>query len=60
MKREIVMSTRMNVLKLSDRKTYLAIEGFVKSGFEAVREAFAENFIQRGELGAAACMTRVN
>jgi CubicO group peptidase (beta-lactamase class C family) len=50
------MSTMMNALKLSDRKTYPVIEGFVKPGFETVREAFAENFVQRGELGSAACM----
>jgi CubicO group peptidase (beta-lactamase class C family) len=50
------MSTIMNTLKLSDRKTSPVIEGSVEPGFEAVREAFAENFIRRGELGAAACM----
>jgi CubicO group peptidase (beta-lactamase class C family) len=32
------------------------ISGFVKSGFEAVREAFAENFERRNELGAACCI----
>ncbi len=30
-----------------------AILGFVKPGFEAVRQAFAENFVHRNELGAA-------
>lgn len=34
------------------------IEGSVSSGFEAVREAFVENFTQRGELGAACCIYR--
>ncbi len=29
------------------------IYGFVKSGYEAVREAFAENFAKRREIGAA-------
>ena len=29
------------------------INGFVRSGFEAVRKAFVENFSHRGELGAA-------
>ena len=33
-----------------------AISGFVKPGFEAVREAFAENFERRNELGAACCV----
>ena len=30
-----------------------AIEGFVARGFEGVRDAFAENFATRGELGDA-------
>ena len=34
----------------------IAIEGHVNPGFEAVREAFAENFTQRGELGGACCV----
>ena len=34
----------------------LAIAGFVKPGFEAVREAFVENFTRRNELGAACCI----
>ena len=33
-----------------------AISGFVKSGFETVREAFTENFRRRNELGAACCI----
>ncbi len=32
------------------------ISGFVKPRFEAVQEAFAENFEQRNELGAACCI----
>jgi CubicO group peptidase (beta-lactamase class C family) len=31
------------------------VEGRVSRGFEAVREAFAENFARRGELGGACC-----
>jgi CubicO group peptidase (beta-lactamase class C family) len=31
------------------------VEGHVSRGFEAVREAFAENFVRRGELGGACC-----
>ena len=34
----------------------IALSGFVKPGFEAVREAFAENFERRTELGAACCV----
>jgi CubicO group peptidase (beta-lactamase class C family) len=32
------------------------IAGFAKSGFEAVRGAFADNFARRGELGGACCI----
>jgi CubicO group peptidase (beta-lactamase class C family) len=34
----------------------VAIEGDVSPGFEAVREAFAENFEHRHELGGACCV----
>ena len=50
------MSTKIGTLKLSDSKTYLSISGFVRPGFEAVQDAFTENFTRRGELGAAASM----
>jgi CubicO group peptidase (beta-lactamase class C family) len=32
------------------------ISGYVKPGFDAVRDAFAENFERRNELGAACCI----
>ena len=32
------------------------VEGRVGNGFETVREAFAENFARRGELGGACCV----
>jgi len=32
------------------------IQGFVRPGFEPVRDAFAENFSRRNELGAACCV----
>ena len=35
-----------------------AIHGFVRPGFEPVRDAFAENFDRRHELGAACCIYR--
>jgi len=38
---------------MSDSKP---ISGFVKPGFEDVREAFVENFERRNELGAACCI----
>lgn len=31
------------------------VEGHVSAGFEAVRDAFEENFVRRGELGGACC-----
>jgi CubicO group peptidase (beta-lactamase class C family) len=34
----------------------IRIEGHVSAGFEAVREAFAENFSRRHELGGACCV----
>ena len=34
----------------------IEIHGFVSRGYEAVREAFAENFAKRHELGAACCV----
>jgi CubicO group peptidase (beta-lactamase class C family) len=33
-----------------------AVHGTVSAGFEAVREAFAENFAERREIGAACCV----
>lgn len=32
------------------------VHGFVSPGYEAVRDAFRENFTRRGELGAACCV----
>ena len=37
-------------------KKSTTISDFVKPGFEAVREAFVENFTHRHELGAACCI----
>lgn len=38
------------------KQTNFTISGDVKPGFEAVREAFVENFTCRNELGAACCI----
>src|SRR4051794_15453486 len=35
--------------------TQMTVEGHVSHGFEAVRDAFSENFEQRHELGGACC-----
>jgi CubicO group peptidase (beta-lactamase class C family) len=48
-----MMTTVIKISKLQDRKTLPIIAGFVKPGFEAVKEAFFENFTHRNELGAA-------
>jgi CubicO group peptidase (beta-lactamase class C family) len=40
------------------RMAQVSIEGSVAKGFEGVRNAFAENFATRGELGAACCTYR--
>ncbi len=37
---------------------HIAVEGHVSPGFEAVREAFADNFARRHELGGACCAYR--
>ncbi|GAA3181735.1 hypothetical protein GCM10017688_39040 [Streptomyces ramulosus] len=34
------------------------IDGEVAAGFESVREAFAANFAQHGDIGAAVCVYR--
>jgi CubicO group peptidase (beta-lactamase class C family) len=44
------MSEREKQLKSHD------IFGFVKPGFEAVQQAFIENFTRSNELGAACCI----
>ena len=36
----------------------VTVEGYVCPGFEGVRDAFAENFTRRGELGGACCAYR--
>ncbi len=42
---------------MSDEAAHpVEIHGFVSSGYEAVRAAFAENFSRRRELGAACCV----
>jgi CubicO group peptidase (beta-lactamase class C family) len=38
--------------------TDAAVHGFVRPGFEGVREAFADNFSRRDELGGACCIYR--
>jgi len=35
---------------------HVGVQGYVSPGFEVVREAFAENFVKRRELGGACCV----
>jgi len=44
------------MLKLKEPTQSHQIEGHVSKRFEAVREAFAENFNRRHELGGACCV----
>jgi CubicO group peptidase (beta-lactamase class C family) len=37
-------------------KDRIVVQGHVSPGFKAVREAFAENFVRRHELGGACCV----
>jgi len=43
---------------MSATTTAQVIEGEISPGFEAVRDAFAENFSERRELGGACCVYR--
>jgi len=47
------MTYRIKGIKMTESSV---ISGFVKPGFEAVQEAFVENFEIRNELGAACCI----
>jgi CubicO group peptidase (beta-lactamase class C family) len=38
--------------------THVTVHGFARAGFEAVRDAFSDNFSRRHELGAACCITQ--
>ena len=40
----------------AEAANHVDIHGFVSAGFEAVRDAFAENFLRRREVGAACCV----
>lgn len=41
-----------------DASRHIRIDGHVSAGFEAVRDAFAENFLRCGELGGTCCVYR--
>ena len=51
-----VLVQKRKDLVVHKAKDRVAIHGFVNRGYEAVREAFAENFVRRREVGAACCV----
>ena len=51
----VLVQKRRNAMSEEAPKP-VEIHGFVSSGYEAVREAFAENFSKRREIGAACCV----
>lgn len=50
-----VLVHKMRATSASEAKA-VEIHGFVSPGYEAVRDAFVENFYRRNELGAACCV----
>ena len=52
-----MISQRVNRSTIVSLKQYagIRVEGHVRPGFESVRQAFAENFTHRNELGGACC-----
>jgi hypothetical protein len=52
---KVVETTSDRPETLPAATTSFRMQGNVSPGFEAVREAFSENFIRRGELGGACC-----
>ena len=51
-----VLAQKKKSAALCEATKSVEIHGFVKPGYEAVREAFAENFTRRREIGAAYCV----
>ena len=50
----LVQKSRLTIA--AEVPTRVQIHGYVDPGYEAVREAFAENFTRRREVGAACCV----
>lgn len=51
-----VLAQKKKTAALYEATKSAEIHGFVNPGYEAVREAFAENFTRRREIGAACCV----
>jgi CubicO group peptidase (beta-lactamase class C family) len=49
-------SLAFNAVNFIHGAGHARIEGFCKKGFEPVANAFVENFLARGEIGAAVCL----
>lgn len=51
-----VIVKKLESLDAAQSSNGVQIHGFVKPGYERVRDAFVENFAKRGEIGAACCV----
>jgi CubicO group peptidase (beta-lactamase class C family) len=51
-----VLTQKKKETKSREARKSVAIHGFANPAYEAVREAFAENFTRRGEIGAGCCV----
>lgn len=51
-----VLAQKKKTAAVGEATKTAEIHGFANPGYEAVREAFAENFAQRREIGAACCV----
>lgn len=51
-----VLAQKKKTSAVSEGAKSAEIHGFVNPGYEAVREAFVENFARRREIGAACCV----
>lgn len=41
---------------VNEKSARFGVQGQIKPGFEAMGDAFADNFVQRRELGGACCI----
>jgi CubicO group peptidase (beta-lactamase class C family) len=51
-----VLAQKKKTVALNETPKTAEIHGFVNPGYEAVREAFVDNFTRRHEIGAACCV----
>jgi len=51
-----VLAQKKQTVALNEAPRSAVIHGFVNPGYEAIREAFVENFTRRHEIGTACCV----